>query len=443
MIATRTPAAIASPTIHRLARLLIASLCGGAALLASGCAPVTAADPLQALVDGRPGVSPGLSGLAAVVVDRAGERRAEARGLAVIDRAAARPMSVDAPLRVASVSKLVTTLGVLRLVEQGRLDLDRDVSDYLGWRLRNPAHPDVPITLRLLLSHRSSLLDDGGYFFPLGATLQGALSAKSWHAEPPGAVFSYTNLNFGVVASVMERVTGERFDRLMRRLVLEPLKIDACYNWSGCSDVAIARAAVLYRKSADAEGWTPSPDWVAQVDHLRGQPPACLVRLATPDANCDLAGYRPGDNGTLFAPQGGLRISVRDLGRIARLLLAEGELDGVRLLKPESVRLMLTPVWRQGEGATGESYGGLMRCYGLSVQCLIGGGDQPVAGDPRWFGHMGDAYGLWSVIWIDPAAGRGVAYAVTGTAASPAGYRGRRSNFRAYEEALLEELVRR
>lgn len=55
---------------------------------------------------------------------------------------------------------------------------------------------------------------------------------------------------------------------------------------------------------------------------------------------------------------------------------------------------------------------------------------------------MGEAYGLWSGIWIDPAAGRGVAYAVTGTAADPAGYPGKRSNFRAYEEALLEELVR-
>ncbi len=434
---------IASPTVHRLARLLIALVCGGAALLASGCAPRSAAgDPLQALVDGQPGVSPGLSGLAAVVVDRAGERRAAARGLAVVDVAASRPMSVDAPLRVASVSKLVTTLGVLRLVEQGVLDLDRDVSDYLGWRLRNPAHPDTPVTLRLLLSHRSSLLDDGGYFFPLGATLQGSLSAKSWHAQPPGTRFSYTNLNFGVAASVMEKATGERFDRLMRRLVLEPLAVDACFNWSGCSDAAIARAAVLYRKSLDAERWTPSPAWVAQVDDLRGRPPACAVRLASPDAACDLAGYRPGDNGTLFAPQGGLRISIRDLGRVARLLLNEGELDGVRLLRPASVRQMLAPLWREGEGATGESYGGLMRCYGLSVQCLIGGGDQPVDGDPRWFGHMGEAYGLWSGIWIDPAAGRGVAYAVTGTAADPAGYAGKRSNFRAYEEALLEELTR-
>lgn len=419
----------------------MAVVCGAAALLASGCASVSPSrDPLQALVDGVPGVSPGLPGLAAVVVDRRGERRVEARGSAVLDPA--RPMTVDAPVRVASVSKLVTTLGVMRLVEEGRLDLDRDVSDYLGWRFRNPAHPDVPVTLRLLLSHRSSLLDDGGYFFPLGAKLQDSLSAKSWHAQPPGSVFNYTNLNFGVAATVMEKATGERFDRLMQRLVMAPLKLDACYNWSGCSPDALARAAALYRKSVDEDGWTPSPTWVAQVDDLKGRAPACLVRLPTPDTPCDLAAYRLGDNGTLFSPQGGLRISIRDLGRIARLLLNEGELDGVRLLRPATVRAMLTPAWRVGQGATGENYGGLMRCFGLSVQCTIGGGDTPLDRPLAWYGHMGDAYGLWSGIWIDPAAGRGYAYAVTGTAADPAKYPGKRSQFRAFEEAIVEELAR-
>jgi CubicO group peptidase (beta-lactamase class C family) len=181
---------------------------------------------------------------------------------------------------------------------------------------------------------------------------------------------------------------------------------------------------------------------VAQVDDLQDRPPACQVRLSSPEAAFDLQAYRPGDNGTLFSPQGGLRISVRDLGRVARLLLGEGELDGVRLLERETVRTMLAPVWRAGEGAAGETYGGLMRCYGLSVQCMVGGGDQPIAGNPRWHGHMGDAYGLWSGMWIDPVAGRGYAYAVTGTAEDPAKYPGKRSNFRAFEEAIIAELAR-
>src|SRR5688572_17013313 len=93
--------------------------------------------------------------------DRAGVITHDASGLA--DRARGRALTIDDPVRIASISKLVVALGVMRLVEQGQFDLDRDVSEWLGWPLRNPAFPDRPITLRLLLSHRSSLKDDVDY----------------------------------------------------------------------------------------------------------------------------------------------------------------------------------------------------------------------------------------------------------------------------------------
>lgn len=109
------------------------------------------------------------------------------QGLA--DRHTGRLLTADDPVRIASISKLVVGLGVMRLVESGVLDLDRDVSAWLGWSLRHPAYPDIPITLRLLLSHRSSLTDAAGRFF------------------------RYANLNFPVVAAVTERATGERLLR--------------------------------------------------------------------------------------------------------------------------------------------------------------------------------------------------------------------------------------
>ena len=85
----------------------------------------------------------------AVVFDRTSVRTVLAEGFA--DKASARAATADNPVRIASISKLVTALGVLRMVDAGQLDLDRDVSDYLGWRLRNPHFPDTPITLRHLL----------------------------------------------------------------------------------------------------------------------------------------------------------------------------------------------------------------------------------------------------------------------------------------------------
>jgi CubicO group peptidase (beta-lactamase class C family) len=123
----------------------------------------------------------------AVAFDRSAIHPVLAEGLA--DRATGRRVTADDPVRIASISKLVTAIGVLRLVDQKRLDLDRDVSDYLGWRLRNPAFPDAAITLRLLLSHRSSLRDDADYLIPLGDTVRARLAnPKAWDAvHAPGS----------------------------------------------------------------------------------------------------------------------------------------------------------------------------------------------------------------------------------------------------------------
>ncbi|SNS43594.1 CubicO group peptidase, beta-lactamase class C family [Sphingomonas laterariae] len=314
----------------------------------------------------------------------------------------------------------------MRLVEEKRLDLDADISATLGYPVRNPAFPDVPITLRLLLSHRAGLTDASDYALPLDARIRDTLAdPKAWDAaHRPGAFFRYANLNFPVVASVMEAVTAERFDRLMARLVLAPLGIDACYNWPGCSDAAVARAVVLY----DGKGRPVRDD-------LGGRRPDCPVTPAR-DGTCDLAGWRPGANGAIFSPQGGLRISARDLARIGRLLLNDGMLDGARLLTPASVATLVGPEWGF-DGRNGATEHGFYCRYGLAVQMLAsaqpGCHDDPFGdGRPR-VGHAGDAYGLRSGLWIDRAAGTGVAFFATGVSA---GDRGRDSAFTGAEERL-------
>lgn len=340
-----------------------------------------------------------------VAFDRHGETRARARGWA--DVTANRAVTPDDPVRVASISKLVTAIAVLRLVEAGTLDLDADVSALLGWRLRNPAFPGVPVTLRLLLSHRSSLTDGIDYVLPLDADLRTALAdPKAWDAgHAPGQYFRYTNLNFPVVAAVMERATGERFDRLMQRLVLDPLRLDACYNWASCSPTAKARALVLYRAGQPVKD---APDSIA----------ACPVTPAR-DGSCELATWRAGANGAIFAPQGGLRISARGLAKIGRLLLGEGRVDGVRLLTRKSVALLETPLWTF-DGGNGDT-GGLICRYGLAVTFLATPGcdDDPFGDGRARLGHGGDAYGLKSGLWIDPQRGTGVAYLATDVAPAP------------------------
>ncbi len=366
-----------------------------------------------------------------VAFDRNGETSVQAEGFANV--ATQRALTADDPVRIASISKLAVSIGVLRLVEEGKLLLDEDVSQKLGFALRNPAFPNAPITLRMLLSHTSSLTDSAGYWnVPLGSGIQTITrEPKAWDtAHPPGTFFRYTNLNYPLVAQLMEHATGERFDRLMRRLVLEPMQLDACFNWSGCSNAAIQRAVVLY----DAQG-------KPQRDDLKGVAPACPV-IAPTDGNCDLARWQAGQNGALYSPQGGLRISARDLARIGRMLLNDGVLDGVRVLQPGSVQLLATPVWttNSNNGVMGEEdepdSGNVFCSYGLAVHHLGRGNgttcrdDLFADGRPR-MGHSGNAYGLLSGLWIDRAAGIGVAYFATGVANASSGAH---SAFRRIEE---------
>ena len=79
------------------------------------------------------------------------------------DLEATDPITADTPFRIASISKMVTALGVLKLVESQQLGLDTPIEQYLGAPIRNPNHPELAITARHLLSHQSSLLDGAAY----------------------------------------------------------------------------------------------------------------------------------------------------------------------------------------------------------------------------------------------------------------------------------------
>ena len=395
-----------------LRRLILSLSCLGAAMAASAAEPVA---------------------WVRVAFDRDGTIATRVEGKA--DLATGRNVTADDPVRVASISKLVTAIGVMRLVEAGTLDLDADVSTYLGWPLRHPRFPATKITLRLLLSHQSSLTDAAGYYAtPLGEPLKTILDdPKAWDdAHAPGTHFRYTNLNFPLVAMAMENATGERFDLLMRRLLIDPLRLDACFNWESCDSATAARAVVLYRDGQPVR------------DDNRAGKPACAVVVGD-GAACDLARWKPGENGALFSPQGGLRISANGLAKIGRLLLNRGEVDGVRLLQPASVAALLGPQWtfdgRNGvthEEDTGSGQANAFFCrYGLAVQTLAtpvaGCGDDPFGDGIARAGHAGDAYGLRSGLWVDLHAGTGVAYFATDTGSSPAGAR---SAFSGIEEAL-------
>ncbi|MDE2429281.1 MAG: serine hydrolase, partial [Burkholderiales bacterium] len=313
---------------------------------------------------------------------------------------------------------------------------------------------------RMLLSHTSSLRDDAGYNFPAEVSMQSFLvpggahygDGKQWAGQAesakagdfaPGHFFHYVNLNWGVLGSVMEAVTGQRFDVLMQELVLRPLHITGAYHPESLSAHDVADLAVLYRKQKN-EVWDVHGPWVAQTDDLHAQ---------VPEPRAALAHYVPGTNATLFSPQGGLRISVRGLSHIMLMLMNQGESDGVRFLQASTVQTMLSQQWRYDPlRLNGDDYRGLFQSWGLGVQRfmdvsaahygdrLLPPSVQTTSNGFSAIGHLGFAYGLESGFFFDPRSKNGMIYVIGGVGADPETHLGNYSSLSIWEEEILSAL---
>ena len=355
------------------------------------------------------------------------------------------PATPDTLYRIASISKMMTTLGLMRLLEDGKLALDADVSVYLGFTLRNPHFPDRAITLRQLLTHRSSLRDEAGYSFPAGTALRDFLvpggplhgAGAMWSSKAaPGEYFTYCNLGWGLIGTLMERVTGERFDRLMRRLLLQPLGLEGGYNPSELPPQTLAKLATLYRKrTVDTEVWNAAGPWIAQADDTSTRAPA---------APPGLEHYVIGDNATPFSPTGGLRISARGLGAIMLMLMNGGVHEGQRILKAETLERMFARQWTaDGKGGNGDTLNGFFNAWGLgNAQFPDQPGMRLVEGGFDAVGHLGDAYGLRSVFAFDPTRRNGMIVLVGGTSSDPGSQKGRYSALASFEEKVLTSMFR-
>jgi CubicO group peptidase (beta-lactamase class C family) len=361
-----------------------------------------------------------------------------------------KPVDRNTLFRIASISKMMTTLGLMRLVEDGKVRLDEDVSGYLGFTLRNPHFPDRAITLRHLLTHTSSLRDEVGYSWGSDTALKDVLAPGArlfgtggmWASNAgPGDYFTYCNLGWGITGTIMERVTGERFDRLMQRLLIQPLGLSAGYNPAELPASALSNLATLYRKRAtdDAAAWNPDGPWIPQVDDYTSQPP---------QEPKGIDNYVIGANATPFSPTGGMRISAHDMGTVMLMLMNGGVHNGKRLLKQATLEQMFSRQWTfDGKGGNGDSLDGLFNAWGLgneqfpdnpatNTRLVEGGGFAAV-------GHLGDAYGLMSVFVADLKNRNGMVALVGGTATDPLAYKGKYSSLARFQEQILTSMYSR
>lgn len=141
------------------------------------------------------------------------------------------PLQTTDLFRIASISKSFTATALLQLVEKKALSLDDDVSDLIGFRIRNPKFPDTVITLRMLLSHTSSINDQQGYF-TLDAIHpeKNAAWQAAYNAYAPGKGYEYCNLNFNLAGAILEKYSGVRFDAYIQENILKPLGLYGGYD---------------------------------------------------------------------------------------------------------------------------------------------------------------------------------------------------------------------
>lgn len=221
---------------------------------------------------------------------------------------------------MASCTKPVTSLGIMKLYDQGKLDLDDDVNDYLPFRISNPNHPQEEITFRMLLSHVSSLRDnwevyDSLYTLPEGGdsplelqqyirdyfTAGGEFysSTENFAVEKPGSSYQYCNMGYALLGVLLEQISGMSFSEYMHKEIFQPLQMNNSY-------------------------W-----FLKEIPHKNIARPHEVVPVTGPHA---LNHY-----GFPSFPDGQLRTTATDYAQILKLMINRGKINETTFLKEETI----------------------------------------------------------------------------------------------------------
>lgn len=279
------------------------------------------------------------------------------------DSASNTALTDDCLFRIASISKSFSATSVMQLAEAKKLSLEDDISKLAGFSVRNPKYPETIITLRMLLSHRSSINDSQGYF-TLDAINPNKNPdwAKCYNDYKPGTGYMYCNLNYNMVGTIIEKISGERFDQYVKHHILDPLQLYGGY----CVDsLDSTRFATLYEYDTATKRFTASP-------------------AAYAPRREEISNYVMGYSTPIFSPTGGMKITAGDLAKYMIMHMNLGRSHGKRIMSKKSARQMQTS-FSEGEG------------YGLAIETtskLIPGNTMK--------GHTGSAYGLNSAMFFHP-----------------------------------------
>ena len=273
------------------------------------------------------------------------------------------PLQNDNIFRIASISKSFTSTAIMQLVAKKQISLDQDVSELVGFKIRNPRFPNTVITLKMLLSHRSSINDSEGYF-SLDA-IDPATNpnfAKCYNAYEPEKGYMYCNLNYNLAGSILEKITGIRFDKYIQQQILDPLGLYGGYNVNVLDTQLIAK---IYEFKRDSTKFTYSPSAYAPRTE-------------------EINNYTMGRSTPIFSPTGGMKISAHDLAKYMIMHSQLGKYKGGRMISKKLSKQMQAIISEE------ENYGMALE---TSTQLIPG---------KTMIGHTGVAYGLYSIMFFEP-----------------------------------------
>ena len=277
------------------------------------------------------------------------------------------PIAKDDIFRIASISKSFTATAIMQLVEQGKLNLQQDVSELVGFKVRNPKFPEKVITVEMLLSHTSSMNDANGYFTINAINPDSSATWQTaWNSYEPGTGYEYCNLGFNTLGTILERVSGERFDKYIVNHILNPIGVYGGYE-------------VL---SLDSTKFVNIYTWDGEKQEYIHKPAAYATRAE------EIENYVFGHSTAIFSPTGGLKISPQDLAKVMQMHMNLGTTpEGTQIISKESAEAMQSIVAPKTD--EGDAYGYAIR---TSNQLLDG---------HTMIGHTGSAYGVYTSMFWD------------------------------------------
>lgn len=268
--------------------------------------------------------------------------------------------------RIASISKSFTATAIMQLVDKEMISLNEEVGDILGFKLRNPAFPDIPITVSMLLSHTSSLNDTQGYFnFDVVDPKASQDYVKCFNNYSPGSKYEYCNLGYNMLGAIVEKITGVRFDLYVLENILSPLGIYGGFNVD----------------MLDRTKFAQIHEYNSQDNSFKVQPAAYKSRAE------ELKNYRIGYTTPIFSATGGMKISATDLAKYMSMHMNYGKLGSIQIISEESSQLMQSEIINAGNNIF----------YGFALEHAYN-----LIPEENMVGHTGSAYGLYSAMFFEP-----------------------------------------